>query len=66
VQGVSDFVEGIGNIGSTWVFEPSQNIKVVTVSGAAPTAEKLRNKSYPFYRNSRLSHMVKCRPRSRT
>jgi len=30
VQGVSDFVEGIGNIGSTWVFEPSQNIKVVT------------------------------------
>ena len=54
VQGVSDFVEGIGNIGSTWVFEPSQNIKVVTVSGAAPTAENLRNKSYPFYQEQSI------------
>jgi phosphate transport system substrate-binding protein len=54
VQGVSDFAEGIGNIGSTWVFEPSQNVKVVTVSGVAPTAENLRNKSYPFYQEQSI------------
>jgi len=54
VQGVSDFAEGIGNIGSTWEFEPSQNIKVVTVSGVAPTADNLRNKSYPFYQEQSI------------
>lgn len=54
VQGVSDFAEGIGNIGSTWVFEPSQNIKVVTVSGVAPTAENLHNKRYPFYQEQSI------------
>jgi len=54
VQGVSDFAEGIGNIGSTWVFEPSQHIKVVTVSGVTPTAENLRNKSYPFYQEQSI------------
>ena len=54
VQGVSDFAEGIGNIGSTWVFEPSHNVKVVTVSGVAPTAENLRNKSYPFYQEQSI------------
>jgi len=54
VQGVSDFAEGIGNIGSTWVFEPSHNVKAVTVSGIAPTAENLRNKSYPFYQEQSI------------
>jgi len=54
VQGVSDFAEGIGNIGSTWEFEPSQNIKVVTVSGIAPTAENLRIKRYPFYQEQSI------------
>jgi len=54
VQGVSDFMEGIGNIGSTWVFEPSQNIKVVTVSGIAPTAENLLSKRYPFYQEQSI------------
>jgi len=54
VQGVSDFAEGIGNIGSTWVFEPSQNIKVVTVGGVAPTAENLRSKRYPFYQEQSI------------
>jgi phosphate transport system substrate-binding protein len=54
VQGVSDFVEGIGNIGSTWVFEPSHNVKSVTVSGVAPTAENLRNKRYPFYQEQSI------------
>jgi len=54
VQGVSDFAEGIGNIGSTWVFEPSQNVKAVTVSGVAPTAENLHNKRYPFYQEQSI------------
>jgi phosphate transport system substrate-binding protein len=54
VQGVSDFAEGIGNIGSTWKFEPSQHVKAVTVSGVAPTAENLRNKRYPFYQEQSI------------
>ena len=54
VQGVSDFAEGIGNIGSTWKFEPSQNVKSVTVSGVAPTAENLRSKRYPFYQEQSI------------
>lgn len=48
VQGVSDFAEGIGNIGSTWIFEERQKIKVVTVGGVAPTAENLKNGKYFF------------------
>lgn len=54
VQGVSDFAEGIGNIGSTWVFEESQKVKVVTVSGVAPTAENLKNKTYLFYQEQSI------------
>jgi ABC-type phosphate transport system substrate-binding protein len=54
VQGVSDFAEGIGNIGSTWEFEPSQHIKVVTVGGVTPTAENLKNKSYLFYQTQSI------------
>lgn len=54
VQGVSDFAEGIGNIGATWVFEESQKVKVVTVSGVTPTAENLRNKTYHFYQEQSI------------
>ncbi len=54
VQGVSDFAEGIGNIGATWVFEERQKVKVVTVGGVAPTAENLRNKSYLFYQEQSI------------
>ncbi len=54
VQGVSDFAEGIGNIGSTWVFEEHQKVKVVTVSGVAPTADNLRNKTYLFYQEQSI------------
>jgi phosphate transport system substrate-binding protein len=54
VQGVSDFAEGIGNIGSTWQYEPQHKVKIVTVSGVAPTAENLRNKSYPFYQEQSI------------
>jgi phosphate transport system substrate-binding protein len=54
VQGVSDFAEGIGNIGSTWIFEESQKVKVVTVGGVAPTAENLANKTYLFYQEQSI------------
>lgn len=54
VQGVSDFSEGIGNIGSTWEFGPPYNIKTVTVSGVEPTAENLSNKRYPFYQQQSI------------
>lgn len=48
VQRVSDFAEGIGNIGATWIFGPEQKVKVVKVSGLAPTAENLKSGKYPF------------------
>lgn len=48
VQRVSDFAEGIGNIGATWIFGPDEKVKVVKVSGLAPTAENLREGKYPF------------------
>jgi ABC-type phosphate transport system substrate-binding protein len=54
VQGVSDFAEGIGNIGSTWKFEDRQRVKVVTVSGVAPTAANLKSGAYPFYQEQSI------------
>jgi len=54
VQGVSDFAEGIGNIGSTWKFEAHQRVKVITVSGIAPTAANLKSGAYPFYQEQSL------------
>lgn len=54
VQGVSDFIEGIGNIGSTWIFEERHKVKVVTVGGVAPTAENLRTGRYPFYQEQSI------------
>lgn len=54
VQGVSDFAEGIGNIGATWVFEERHKVKTVTVGGVAPTAENLGNGKYPFYQEQSI------------
>ncbi len=48
VQRVSDFAEGIGNIGATWIFNPNEKVKVVKVGGLAATAENLRAGKYPF------------------
>lgn len=48
VQRVSDFAEGIGNIGATWILGPDDKVKVVKVSGLAATAENLRKGEYPF------------------
>lgn len=54
VQGVSDFVHGIGNIGSTWIFEERHKVKTVTVSGIAPTADNLRTGKYPFFQEQSI------------
>jgi phosphate transport system substrate-binding protein len=51
VQRVGDFKGAIGHIGSTWDFEAGHRLKVLTVDGYPPSAENLRNKHYPFYRN---------------
>lgn len=54
VQGVSDFAEGIGNIGATWKFEERHRVKVVTVGGVAPTAANLKSGAYPFYQEQSI------------
>jgi len=51
VQRVSDFRSAFGHIGSTWEFGPDSRLKVLSVDGYQPTAENLRNKQYPFFRN---------------
>ncbi len=50
VQRVGDFKSSLGHIGSTWDFDGSR-LKVLSVDGYRPTAENLRNKHYPFFRN---------------
>jgi phosphate transport system substrate-binding protein len=54
VQGVSDFAQGIGNIGATWIFEERHKVKVVTVSGIAATAENLKAGKYPFFQEQSI------------
>ena len=50
VQRVNDFKSAIGHTGSTWKFKPDDQVKAIKVGGVAPTAENLKNGSYPFYR----------------
>jgi phosphate transport system substrate-binding protein len=54
VQGVSDFAQGVGNIGATWIFEERHKVKVVKVSGIAPTAENLKTGKYPFFQEQSI------------
>lgn len=54
VQGVSDFPEGMGNIGSTWDFADKHRVKIITLGGIAPTAANLANGSYPFYQEQSI------------
>ena len=51
VQRVSDFRSALGHIGSTWDFGADSKLKVLRIDGYQPTAENLRNKHYPFFRN---------------
>jgi phosphate transport system substrate-binding protein len=50
VQRINDFKSAIGHTGSTWKFKHDDQVKAVKVGGVAPTAENLKNGSYPFYR----------------
>ena len=50
VQRVNDFQGAIGHTGATWVFNPEDHIKVLSVGGVRPTAANLANGTYPFYR----------------
>lgn len=51
VQRISDFESSFGHIGSTWEFGSDSQIKILSVNGIKPTAENLRLKKYPFFRN---------------
>ena len=51
VQRVGDFKSALGHIGSTWDFGSGNHIKILSVDGYQPTAENLRSKKYPFFRN---------------
>jgi len=50
VQRINDFKSAIGHTGSTWKFKPDDQVKAITVSGIAATAENLKSGKYPFYR----------------
>jgi len=50
VQRINDFKSAIGHTGSTWKFDANDQVKAITVGGVAPTAENLKNGTYPFYR----------------
>lgn len=50
VQRISDFEGGFGHIGATWEFGEDSQVKVLSVDGVRPTAENLRRRKYPFYR----------------
>lgn len=50
VQRINDFKSAMGHIGATWNFKPDDQVKVIKVGGIAPTAENLKNGTYPFYR----------------
>ncbi len=57
VRGVSDFVEGMGSIGATWIFNKGDKVKIVKVGGRAPTAQNLKQGKYPFFRElSAVTH----------
>lgn len=49
-QRISDFDWAIGHTGATWVKDPDLNVKQITVDEIAATAQNLKEKRYPFYR----------------
>jgi phosphate transport system substrate-binding protein len=56
VRRVGDYENGIGSIGYTYKFYidtlyKSDDIKVLSINGVAPTPENLRNGTYPFTTN---------------
>jgi len=57
---VTDFDTAIGHIGSTWVYNSRSKVKAITIDHVKPTAENLKNKTYPFHR--RLSAITNMHP----
>jgi len=50
VKLVTSFDTSIGHLGSTWIYSEDSNVKSITINNIKPTAENLKNKSYPFHR----------------
>jgi len=50
VKLVTSFDTSIGHLGSTWIYNEDANVKSITINNIEPTAENLKNKSYPFHR----------------
>lgn len=50
IQRINDFSGAIGHTGSTWIFEPGDRVKALSIDGIKPTAANLANGRYPFFR----------------
>lgn len=50
IQRLNDFTWSIGHTGSTWVFQPTDKVKAISIDGIAPTAANLASGDYPFFR----------------
>lgn len=51
VDRINSLPNAIGHIGATWDYQETDQVKSIAVDGFAPTAENLKNKKYPFFRN---------------
>lgn len=60
VKRISDFTGAIGHTGTTWLREPQQAVKQLTINHFGPTAQNLQLKKYPYYRT--LSAVTNKRP----
>jgi ABC-type phosphate transport system substrate-binding protein len=60
VRRINDFKGGFGHTGSAWLFNPNDQIKIITVDGYKPTAKNLKAGHYPFYR--KLSAVTSLEP----
>jgi len=50
VQRINDFAGAIGHTGTTWIFQPGDHVKALSIDGVKPTAANLADGSYPFHR----------------
>lgn len=56
VKRVGDFPGAIGHIGATWEFGDAK-VKTISIGGVSASADTLRSKRYPFYRQlSAVTH----------
>ena len=50
VKRVTAFPEAMGHVGATWEFAPDSRVRAVSIDGYQPTAENLKARRYPFFR----------------